>query len=197
MLRKIRRLFKARRPGMRRFPSFVTCHLTANIDKAVSFCPHGDDCIVIGQSSIVWRNCEMSGPITIGSGVFLNREVYIRPFTTIEDEVSVGPFVKFITDTHEVSDVRKRAGRHIFQPIKVEHGAWIGAGAMILGGVTIGHGSIVAAGAVVKRNVPPNTLVGGVPAKVIRELNPLTGIKHLDSARLDSPADQSTSKYFA
>ena len=50
-------------------------------------------------------------------------------------------------------------------------GTWIGARSTILGGVTLGEGSIVAAGAVVSRSVPPNTIVGGVPASVIRELD--------------------------
>jgi acetyltransferase-like isoleucine patch superfamily enzyme len=52
--------------------------------------------------------------------------------------------------------------------IRVEHDVWVGAGAMILSGVKIGNGAIVAAGAVVAKDVPPYSIVGGVPAKVIK-----------------------------
>jgi acetyltransferase-like isoleucine patch superfamily enzyme len=55
-------------------------------------------------------------------------------------------------------------------PVRIEHGAVVMTGATILAGVTIGRGAIVGAGAVVTRDVPPNTFVGGVPAKVIDEL---------------------------
>jgi galactoside O-acetyltransferase len=55
-------------------------------------------------------------------------------------------------------------------PITIEDDVWIGAGAIVLPGVTVGRGSIVAAGAVVTANVPPFTLVGGVPAKTIKQI---------------------------
>jgi acetyltransferase-like isoleucine patch superfamily enzyme len=56
------------------------------------------------------------------------------------------------------------------KPVTIERGAWIGVGALILPGVTVGHGSIVGAGSVVNADVPPNTLVEGNPAKVVRAL---------------------------
>lgn len=61
-------------------------------------------------------------------------------------------------------------GDMTFKPIRIEDKVWVGANATILQGVTIGYGSIVAAGAVVTRDVPPMTVVGGVPAKVIKHL---------------------------
>lgn len=59
----------------------------------------------------------------------------------------------------------------VVSPIVIESNVWIGAGATILPGVTIGENSVVAAGAVVTKDVPPNTIVGGVPAKFIKNVN--------------------------
>jgi acetyltransferase-like isoleucine patch superfamily enzyme len=58
----------------------------------------------------------------------------------------------------------------LLKPIVVKRNAWIGAAATILPGVTIGENSVVAAGAVVNKDVPPNTVVAGVPAKIVRQL---------------------------
>lgn len=58
----------------------------------------------------------------------------------------------------------------IATPIVIEGNVWIAAGATIIGGVTVGENSVIAAGSVVTRDVPPNTLVGGNPARVIRSI---------------------------
>lgn len=128
--------------------------------------------IRIGSNTNIFRNAEINGPVTIGDGCLLNRDAYVRANTTIGDRVFVGPFARFITDGHEIAGPGKRAGKPTFEPIVIGDGSWIGAGSTILGGVTVGPGSIVAAGSVVSRDVPSNTLVGGVPAKFIRSLLP-------------------------
>lgn len=64
----------------------------------------------------------------------------------------------------------RRAGAGWAKPIHIEDGCWIGARVTVLGGVRIGRGSVVAAGAVVTRDVPENCLVGGVPARLLRQL---------------------------
>ena len=89
---------------------------------------------------------------------------------TIRDEVLIGPKVSLITENHPLNP-KQRKGL-IGKPILIKKNAWIGANAIVLPGVTIGENSIVAAGAVVSKDVPDNTIVGGIPAKFIKEINP-------------------------
>ncbi|KAH7192781.1 trimeric LpxA-like protein [Fusarium flagelliforme] len=110
----------------------------------------------------------------IGSGVYINRQVsiYDNALVTIGDGVLIGPDVCICTTTHPTdSKGRKEAqGTSYSLPIRIEADCWIGARVTILAGVTIGRGATVAAGAVVHKDVEPETLVGGVPAKFIRSL---------------------------
>ena len=86
----------------------------------------------------------------------------------IGDDVFVGPGAKLITENHAESPALRR---HVYsRPITVKRGAWIGTGAIILPGVTIGENAIVAAGAVVTKDVLPNAVVGGTPARFIRSI---------------------------
>lgn len=87
---------------------------------------------------------------------------------TLEDDVLIAPRVSILTVNHP-EDPELRRGL-ILKPVVIKKGAWIGAGATVLPGVTVGENAIVAAGAVVGKDVPPNTIVGGVPAKVIWEI---------------------------
>lgn len=90
---------------------------------------------------------------------------------SIGKDCDVAPRVLLVTGTHEVLvDSHRAAGKGYSLPIKVEDGCWIGAGSTILGGTEIGRCSIVASGSIVKGSFPPRSLIGGVPAKVIRSL---------------------------
>jgi acetyltransferase-like isoleucine patch superfamily enzyme len=108
--------------------------------------------------------------IIIGRNVFVNHACSFmdRGGIVLEDDVLIGPKVNLITTNHPVSPEERRAT--ISRPVLIKKKAWIGAGATILAGVTIGENAIVAAGAVVTRDVPDNTIVGGVPAKVIKSI---------------------------
>ena len=88
---------------------------------------------------------------------------------TIEDDVQTGPRVNLITENQPVDPSSRKDLDLKFIPIK--RNVWIGAEAKILPGVTVGENSIVAAGALVNKDVPANTLVGRVPAKVIRAID--------------------------
>lgn len=109
--------------------------------------------------------------ITIGRDVFINQNCTMYDLGGIEigDEVMIGPNVNLITSGHPVAPSQRRSAV-VAAPIKIGRNVWIGAGATIIGGVTIGEHSVVAAGSVVTRDVPPNTLVGGNPAKRIRSI---------------------------
>ncbi|KAH7262903.1 trimeric LpxA-like protein [Fusarium tricinctum] len=112
--------------------------------------------------------------IFIGSRVYINREVsiYDNALVTIADGVLIGPGVCICTGTHpaDMYSRREAYGTSFALPIRLEAECWIGARATILPGVTIGRGAMVAAGAVVGKDVAPETLVGGVPARFIRSL---------------------------
>ena len=115
--------------------------------------------------------------ITIGAGTFLNTGVRFgvpSATVTIGENVQIGPFVCFETVSHGLHYVPGQGRGDRFAPIVVEDEVWIGAGAMITQGVTIGRGATVAAGAVVNRDVPPQTVVGGVPARRIQPRTPDT-----------------------
>jgi acetyltransferase-like isoleucine patch superfamily enzyme len=108
--------------------------------------------------------------IQIGKNVFINHACSFLDMggITIEDEVLIGPKVNLITENHPLNPANRRA--LITKPIVVKRKAWIGAGATILPGVTIGENAVVAAGAVVSKDVSANTVVGGIPAKHIKNI---------------------------
>ncbi|HMN79427.1 MAG TPA: DapH/DapD/GlmU-related protein [Burkholderiaceae bacterium] len=104
--------------------------------------------------------------ISPGATIFTHAEVPIR----IGANCDIGPKVTVMTGTHTIGDATRRAGPPVARPVTVEDGCWIGGGSLILAGVSIGRGAIVAAGSVVTRDVAPNSLVGGAPAKLLRDL---------------------------
>lgn len=111
--------------------------------------------------------------------IFLGDNITIRPFTIlnatnstiiIEDDVLIAPNV-YITVTQHNYKGRGQSIReqgHSFEPVNLKKGAWIGFGAIILQGVTIGENAVVGAGAVVTRDIPADTMYGGVPAREIQ-----------------------------
>lgn len=105
-----------------------------------------------------------------GKNVFVNVGCTLmdRGGITLEDGVLVGPGVKLITENHLEDPARRECV--YARPIRICKKAWIGAGATILPGVTVGENAIVAAGAVVTKDVPAHAIVGGVPARFLREI---------------------------
>lgn len=119
-----------------------------------------------------WENCEIGNHVFIGDGAFL---MCANAPIKIANYVMFGPNVTMITGNHRIDIVGKymtditvdEKRKEDDEAIIVEDDVWVGANVTILKGVKIGEGSVVAAGAVVTKNVPPFSIVAGVPAKVI------------------------------
>lgn len=103
----------------------------------------------------------------INIGCILDLGAAIR----IGNNVSIGHGVLVLTGSHDFGASWHRAAAQHARPVDIGNGVWLGARSTILPGVTIGAGAIVAAGSVVNHDVPPNTLVAGAPARVIRKLS--------------------------
>ncbi len=148
---------------------------------------HNDGKVVIGNKTIVFGKltCAIeSSNIKIGDNCFIgNSAIDSALKITIGNNVLISSHC-YITDhdSHSVhssersDDVRKYwLGQKDWtvvkkDPITINNGAWIGYSSIILKGVTVGENSIVSAGSVVTKDVPPNTIVGGNPARVIKEI---------------------------
>jgi len=120
---------------------------------------------VIGQDCNICSHCFIENKVVIGDRVTIKCGVQVWDGVHIEDDVQVGPNATFTNDLHPRSK----------QPFElkntvVKKGASIGANATILPGITIGENAMVGAGAVVVKDVPPNAVVVGNPARIIKSI---------------------------
>lgn len=108
--------------------------------------------------------------LTIGNSVLLNGCILAaNTGIVIEDGATLGPWAHLMDgDFHGVQDRGAAADN---RPIVIERDAWLATRAMVLKGVTVGRGAVVAAGSVVTKDVPPYTVVAGVPARVVKYLD--------------------------
>lgn len=130
-------------------------------------CEIGDDCkigafVEVQKNATIGRRCKISSHSFICEGV------------TIEDSVFIGHSVVFINDTYPRAANSEGSLQTdvdwTVEPTVIKRGASIGSGTTILANVTVGENSIVGAGSVVTKNVPPNTIVAGNPARVLRHI---------------------------
>lgn len=167
-----------------RFASNIHLHRGAYLDQNTYLhaCPNG---IEIGENTIVMHGAVLHVYNFRGlphAGIHIGRDSLIGEYcvirgqggVTLGDRVYTSPFTQLLAVNH-VFDDRQRPFIEqgiTAQGIVVEDDVWLGAGAIITDGVRIGKHSIVAAGAVVTKDVPPYSVVGGVPARVIKEVGP-------------------------
>lgn len=107
---------------------------------------------------------------SIGKNVFINFDCVFLDLggIIIEDNVLIAPKVSLLTEGHSIEPHNRQS--LTVAPIHIKSNVWIGANATVLPGVTIGENAVVAAGAVVSKDVPDNTIVGGIPAKIIKNI---------------------------
>lgn len=110
-------------------------------------------------------------------GYFPENLVLLSPFTAdygknikLGKNVFIGPSCGFYTANHPLDYTRRNQGLEKALPIKVGNNCWFGANVSVMPGVTIGAGCVIAAGAVVTKDMPNNSLIAGVPAKVIKTI---------------------------
>jgi acetyltransferase-like isoleucine patch superfamily enzyme len=115
--------------------------------------------VTIGDRCVVHHKCTLEGRLRMGSGVKIMAHVYLPSTTVIGNMVFIGPGTTFLNDK-----LPMRRAAPVSGPCIEDH-VTIGGGVTICPGVTIGRGAFIAAGAVVNKDVPPNTLAVGVPAR--------------------------------
>lgn len=134
----------------------------------------GKGSINIGNKVVIHENVlvrTFGYDITIGEGTTINRNTNILSQCSIGKNCSIAPNVVIVGANHNFSDRGKliKEQGSSSKGIVIGNDVWIGANATILDGVTIGDGCVIAAGAVVTKSISINYVVGGVPAKVIKE----------------------------
>lgn len=108
--------------------------------------------------------------LQIGNRVTLNEGVHIN----CRDRVFIGSDVRISTNVQIHTgklNIEQSRREHVQEPIRIENNVWIASSCVISAGVTVGENSVIAAGSVVINNIPPNSMVAGVPAKVIARLS--------------------------
>jgi acetyltransferase-like isoleucine patch superfamily enzyme len=139
--------------------------LFRNIGQKVIFFPR--------KSDFFYKNIILSSNIFIGPGASF---IAAKSFIKIGDNCLFGPNVSIRGGNHSTHIVGKLMANYLQkdkldsddQPVIIEEDVWVGTGAIILKGVTVGRGAIIAAGSVITKDVPPYSIVGGVPGKVIK-----------------------------
>lgn len=127
-----------------------------------------------GVSILMGQYVQMAGArssgrkVSIGKGTIINYGclLYVTGGLIIGEGVSISAGAWLVTGSHDINDPQFPA---FFKPIVIGNHVWIGMRATVLAGVTIGEGAVIMAGAMVTHDVPPYAVVGGVPAKVIKQ----------------------------
>lgn len=149
------------------------CEIVGLSKKGVCF---GSKCTVKRGAVIRPTNVLLNEPgdgLSVGNGSNIGAYSYIgcSGYIEIGENVMMGPRVNLMAENHNFdrTDIPMKEQGVTRSFIKIEDDVWLGVGSTVTAGVTVGKGSIIAAGAVVTKDVPPFSIVGGVPASILRE----------------------------
>ncbi len=153
------------RKGYDRTLMYFYRHLFSKCGKSVYFYPNSSD--------FYYKHISLGNQVYIGPGASFHALI---SYINIGNKVSFGPNVTIRGGNHSTHIIGKFMADYQTsdklpeddQPVLIEDDVWVGTGAIILKGVTVGRGSIIAAGAVVTKNVAPYSIVGGVPARLLK-----------------------------
>lgn len=164
----------------------ITVGKTLTLGDHVEINALSNEGVIIGNNVSIQKNTiiECTGVIRdIGEGLVIgnntgiaqNAFIQVRGKVVIGNDVIFGPNVSIFSETHifDNPDLPVRVQGETRKGVIIEDGAWLGTRAVILDGVTVGRNSIVAAGAIVTENVPPGAIVGGVPARILKQRAPM------------------------
>jgi maltose O-acetyltransferase len=116
--------------------------------------------------------CDYGYRIRVGARTFVNYGLVALDVASIEigDDVQIGPNVQLLTPTHPLDPDARRAKWEAAEPIAIEGNVWLGGGVIVLPGVTIGENTVVGAGSIVTKDLPPNVVAAGNPARLVRSI---------------------------
>lgn len=117
-------------------------------------------------------SCDYGYNIEVGDNFFANYNFVVLDGAKVKigNNVFIAPNVALYTATHPLDKERRNQGLEYALPITIEDDVWIGGGVQVCPGVTIGHGAVIGAGSVVTKDVEPDSVVAGNPARVIRSI---------------------------
>lgn len=126
----------------------------------------------IGSNTKIVAPIYSSGTLVIGDNCWIGANFLVRGNGSVilADNIDVGPDTTYLTGNHLIGDKQRRAGQGYNTVIKISNGCWLGGKSTYVNNITIGESSVVAAAACVCKDVPANSLVGGIPARTIRVL---------------------------
>lgn len=156
-------------------PPFSSAYLRGPIYRSLGGVRLGHGVFVMGRLRIIGGTRGHMTNLRVGNGVLISTDVVINPDARVDvgDDVCLGPFCRIYTSTHDMGPTSRRCRPGaINRPVRIGAGAWLALGVTVLPGVTIGEGTVVASGSVVADDLPRNVFAGGVPARVLRQLEP-------------------------